>query len=150
MFTSFRVCPSSTSPREVFSRTSMPRARRCATTDSARASGTSGMIRPMASTSTKRRSLERSWEVRSTASRAMSSISPIVSMPAKPPPTTTKVRARRRASSSLSRLATSMRSSTQLRTCSASSMLFMPIAASARPGIGKARVTDPAATTIWS
>ncbi|CNJ14212.1 Uncharacterised protein [Mycobacterium tuberculosis] len=128
----------------------MPRARSSATTFSARSAGTSGMMRGAASTMTKCRSETERRSLRSTATRAMSSSSEMVSTPAKPPPTMTKVRARRRASASLSMDATSMRSRTQLRTETASSMVFRPIATSARPGIGNARVTAPAPRTISS
>ena len=128
----------------------MPRARSSATTFSARSSGTSGMMRGAASIITKRRSDTLKRSLRLTASRAMSSSSEMVSTPAKPPPTTTTVRARRRASGSSSTDATSIRSSTQLRTETASSTVFMPIATSARPGIGNARVTAPAPRMISS
>ena len=74
----------------------------------------------------------------------------MVSMPAKPPPTTTNVSAWRLASSSSVRDATSMRSSIQLRTETASSIVFMPMAFSASPGMGNVRVLEPPATTISS
>ena len=74
----------------------------------------------------------------------------MVSMPAKPPPTSTKVRALRRSGPSSIWEAALIRSKTQLRTATASSMDFMPIADSPSPGMGKARVTEPAASTISS
>ncbi len=61
-----------------------------------------------------------------------------------------KVSALRFSSSSLVREATSMRSSTQLRTDTASSMVFMPMALSASPGMGNVRVLEPPASTISS
>ena len=128
----------------------MPRARISATTFSARSLETSGMIRPMASTSTKRRSETRRRSLRSTAVRAMSSSSAMDSEPAYPPPTTMKVSALRFSSSLSVREATSMRSSTQLRTDTASSMVFMPMAFSASPGMGNVRVVEPPAITISS
>ena len=59
------------------------------------------MIRPMASTRTKRTSSCLMRGLFLTAARARSSISVMHSMPAKPPPTTTKVRARARSTGSV-------------------------------------------------
>ena len=147
MLISFMRLPSALES-EVFSRTSMPRVFRCSTTPSAWSSETSGMIRPMASTSTMRAS---DWARRgflAMVARMMSSISAMVSMPAKPPPTTTKVRARRFSSASVMVDAASMRSRIWLRRASASSMAFRPMPASARPGMGKVRVVAPAVITM--
>ncbi|KFC52991.1 hypothetical protein GY12_13645 [Micrococcus luteus] len=144
-FMSTRVMiPSVASPSEVLSRTSMPRSFRCSTTPTAWSSPTSGMMRPIASTSTMRTS---DWDrrgSRATAVRMRCSISPTVSMPAKPPPTTTKVRARRRASASTMREAASRRSRIWLRSATASSTVFRPMPCSPRPLIGKTRVVAPA------
>ena len=71
-------------------------------------------------------------------------------MPAKPPPTTTKV-SRRSRSGPAGRFAASSKLRTmRSRIATASSIVFRPIASSATPGIGKVRETEPAVTTIWS
>ncbi|MDI2023646.1 hypothetical protein PJL18_04194 [Paenarthrobacter nicotinovorans] len=133
--------------REVLSRTSMPRLRRCSTTHSACEAVTSGMMRPMASTRMKRTSSWRTRGLLRTAARARSSISVRHSMPAKPPPTTTKVNALARSAGSVMVEAASMRSRTLLRSATASSMVFRPMPLSARPLMGKVRVMAPAAIT---
>ena len=133
--------------REVLSRTSMPRLRRCSTTHSAWLAVTSGMMRPMASTRTKRTSSCLMRGLFLTAARARSSISVMHSMPAKPPPTTTKVSARARSTGSVMSEPASIRSSTPLRRATASSMVFRPMPLSASPLIGNVRVIAPAATT---
>ncbi|CAM5324186.1 hypothetical protein SFUMM280S_10909 [Streptomyces fumanus] len=71
----------------------------------------------------------------------------MVSAPAKPPPMKTKVSALRRISSSVVESALSSCSRTWLRRPMASSMPFMPMPCSARPGIGKVRETAPMAMT---
>ena len=80
----------------------------------------------------------------------MSSSSASASMPAYPPPTTTKVRVRRRTASSAVDSAMSSDSMTRLRSAMASSTVLKPVPCSARPGIGRVREIDPAASTMWS
>ena len=106
------------------------------------------MMRPMASTRTIRIS---DWErrsLRSTALRMRFSISAMASIPAKPPPTTTKVRARLRSSASVIREPASRRSRIWLRSWTASSTERRPMPCSPRPGIGNTRVTAPAVITM--
>jgi hypothetical protein len=75
----------------------------------------------------------------------------MVSMPAKPPPTTVTVSRRARSAESLgSEAARSKLPTRRSRTATASSMVFMPIALSAMPAIGKVRDTEPVVTTMWS
>ena len=71
-------------------------------------------------------------------------------MPAKPPPTTTKVSSRSRAGPAGRFAASSKFRTMRSRIATASSIVFRPIASSATPGIGKVRETEPAVTTIWS
>ena len=84
------------------------------------------------------------------AARAMSSTSPMASMPAKPPPTKTKVSMRLRSSASHVDAAMASWLSTRLRSAVASSMCLKPMPISARPGIGSTRATEPRPTTRWS
>ena len=70
------------------------------------------------------------------------------SMPAKPPPTTTKVSRRSRSGPGGRFDALSKFVSTRSRIATASSIVFRPIALSAMPGIGNVRETAPAVTTI--
>ena len=75
----------------------------------------------------------------------------MVSMPAKPPPTTVTVSRRSRSAEPAgSDAARSKLSTMRSRTATASSMVFMPIALSAMPAIGKVRDTEPVVTTMWS
>ncbi len=71
-------------------------------------------------------------------------------MPAKPPPTTTKVSSRSRSGPAGRFAALSKFVRMRSRIATASSMVFRPKASSATPGIGNVRLTEPAVTTIWS
>ena len=121
------------------------------TTQFAVSCDTSGMIRPMASMRWNFVSSKVISGYRRSSEVANERSSEIDSMPAKPPPTTVTVRSFARSGlpagsdAARSKLPT-MRS----RTATASSMVFMPIALSAMPAIGKVRETEPVVTTMWS
>ena len=96
------------------------------------------------------RVVERQRRVDLSSALAKLRSSPKISMPAKPPPTTTKV-SRRSRSGPAGRLdALSKLVRTRSRMATASSMFLRPMAWSATPGIGNVRETAPAVTTTMS
>ncbi len=130
--------------------TSAPRSARFFSTQWLVSSDTSGMMRPIASMRWKCVSSKSISGYFFTRSVAMLRISAKTSMPAKPPPTTTKVRRRSRSGPAGSVAARSKLAKMRSRMATASSIVFRPMASSATPGIGNVRETLPAVTTMMS
>ncbi len=113
-------------------------------------SETSGMMRPIASMRWNCTSSVLSCGYWPISALAKLRSSPKTSMPAKPPPTTTKVSSRSRSGPAGRLAALAKLSVTRSRIAVASSIVLRPIASSATPGIGKVRETAPAVTTSVS
>ena len=127
-----------------------PRRARSSTTHLAVSSETSGMMRSAASMRWNCTSLGliSGYCLSSRVARPRISAKP--SMPAKPPPTTTKVSRRCRSSPRGSPAARSKFVIILFRIHTASSTAFRPMALSAMPGIGNVRDTAPIVTTRMS